>query len=42
MAQRIGAQTTYVKASHALYFTQPKAVADVIEQAAKGAKATRP
>ncbi|WP_202845530.1 alpha/beta fold hydrolase [Luteimonas saliphila] len=36
MAQRIGAQISYVKASHALYFTQPKAVADVIEQAAKG------
>ena len=41
MAQRIGAQTSYVKASHALYFTQPKAVADVIEQAAKGAQAAR-
>ncbi|MDH5834819.1 alpha/beta fold hydrolase [Luteimonas kalidii] len=37
MAQRIGAEVSYVKASHALYFTQPKAVADVIDTAAKGA-----
>ena len=37
MANRIGAPITYVKASHALYFTQPKAVADVIDTAAKAA-----
>ena len=37
MAERIGARISSVKASHALYFTQPKAVAEVIEQAAKGA-----
>jgi pimeloyl-ACP methyl ester carboxylesterase len=37
MAERMGAEITYVKASHALYFTQPKAVADVIDAAAKGA-----
>ncbi len=43
MAQRIGANVTEVKASHALYATQPKVVADVIDRAAqevaKGAKA---
>jgi hypothetical protein len=37
MANRIGAPITYVKASHALYFTQPKAVADVIDTAARAA-----
>jgi len=36
MANRIGAKVTDVPASHAVFFTQPKAVADVIEQAAKG------
>lgn len=40
MAKRIGADIHYVKASHALYFTQPSAVAEVIDAAAKGA-ATR-
>jgi pimeloyl-ACP methyl ester carboxylesterase len=38
-ARRIGAATTEVKASHVLFLTQPKAVADVIEKAAKGALA---
>ena len=36
MAERIGADITYVEASHALYFTRPKAVADVIDAAARG------
>jgi pimeloyl-ACP methyl ester carboxylesterase len=35
MASRIGANVTEVKASHAVYMTQPKVVADVIDQAAK-------
>jgi hypothetical protein len=35
MAQRIGAKVTEVKASHTLYVTQHKVVADVIDQAAK-------
>lgn len=37
MAARIGAKVTDVRASHAVYFTQPKAVADVIDRAAHGA-----
>jgi pimeloyl-ACP methyl ester carboxylesterase len=37
MAKRIGATITEVKASHAVFMTQPKAVADVIEQAARNA-----
>lgn len=42
MAKRIGASVTEVKASHAVFMTQPKVVADVIEQAARdGAKAAR-
>ncbi|MFN3932093.1 MAG: alpha/beta fold hydrolase [Brevundimonas sp.] len=40
-ARRIGAVTTEVRGSHVVFLTQPKAVADVIEQAAKGA-ATAP
>lgn len=36
-AERIGATTTEVAGSHVLFLTQPKAVADVIEQAAQGA-----
>ncbi len=36
-ARRIGAETTEVKGSHVVFLTQPKAVADVIEQAAKSA-----
>ncbi|UZE46716.1 alpha/beta hydrolase [Rhodopseudomonas sp. P2A-2r] len=35
MAERIGAQITKVSASHALFMSQHKAVADVIEKAAK-------
>lgn len=35
MAKRIGATVSKVKASHALFMTQPKVVADVIDQAAK-------
>jgi pimeloyl-ACP methyl ester carboxylesterase len=37
MAQRIGATVTEVKASHAVFMTQPKVVADVIDRAAKSA-----
>ena len=37
MAQRIGAQVTEVKASHAVFMTQPLAVADVIDRAARDA-----
>jgi pimeloyl-ACP methyl ester carboxylesterase len=37
MATRIGASITEVKASHAVFMTQPKAIADVIEQAARNA-----
>ncbi|RWC19172.1 MAG: alpha/beta hydrolase [Mesorhizobium sp.] len=37
MAKRINARTTEVDASHAVFMTQPKVVADVIDQAAKGA-----
>lgn len=37
MAQRIGADVTEVKASHAVFMTQPKAVADVIDRAAREA-----
>lgn len=36
-AHRIGAVTTEVAGSHVVFLTQPKAVADVIEQAAQGA-----
>ena len=39
MAKRIGADTVEVNASHAVFMTQPKAVADVINRAAKGAAA---
>lgn len=39
MAQRIGATITEVRTSHALFMTQPKLVARVIDQAAQGAKA---
>lgn len=37
MAKRIGANITEVKASHAIFMTQPKAVSAVIERAAKSA-----
>ncbi|TIP77370.1 MAG: alpha/beta hydrolase, partial [Mesorhizobium sp.] len=39
MAERIGATITEVEASHAVFMTQPKVVADVIDQAAQGAAA---
>ena len=35
MAKRIGAKVTEVPASHAIFMTQPRAVADVIDGAAK-------
>ena len=35
MAKRIGARTTEVAASHAVFMTQPRVVANVIDQAAK-------
>lgn len=38
MAKRIGAKITEVDASHALFMTQPKVIADVIDEAAKGAR----
>jgi pimeloyl-ACP methyl ester carboxylesterase len=38
-AGRIGAITTEVAGSHVVFLTQPKAVADVIDQAARGAAA---
>jgi pimeloyl-ACP methyl ester carboxylesterase len=41
-ARRIGAVTTEVKGSHVVFLTQPKAVADVIDQAAKGALHAKP
>jgi pimeloyl-ACP methyl ester carboxylesterase len=37
MSERSGAAVTEVKASHAVFISQPKAVAQVIESAAKGA-----
>jgi pimeloyl-ACP methyl ester carboxylesterase len=41
-AQRIGAATTEVKGSHVVFLSQPKAVADVIDRAARGAAAKAP
>lgn len=40
MAKRIGATVTNVPASHALYLTQPKVVADVIDEAAASSLAS--
>lgn len=40
-AQRIGATTTEIRGSHVVFLTQPRAVADVIEQAARGAAEPR-
>ena len=37
IAKRIGADITEVAASHAVFMTQPRVVADVIDRAAKGA-----
>ena len=39
MAKRAGAAVVEVKGSHAIYVSQPAAVADLIEQAANGVKA---
>jgi pimeloyl-ACP methyl ester carboxylesterase len=39
MAERIGATVTEVAASHAVFMTQPKVIADVIDQAAQSAGA---
>ncbi len=41
MAKRIGANTTEIRGSHIVFLTQPKAVADVIDQAAQGALGMR-
>lgn len=41
MAERINAEITKVSASHALFMTQPKVVADTIDQAAKDVSAKR-
>jgi pimeloyl-ACP methyl ester carboxylesterase len=40
MSKRAGATVVEVMGSHAIYVSQPKAVADIIEQAATKAKAT--
>ena len=37
MAKRAGARVTEIKGSHVVFISQPKAVAGVIEAAAKGA-----
>ena len=46
MAKRIGAKITKVSASHAVFMTQPKVVADTIDRAARsvsqGANAAHP
>lgn len=42
MARRIGARITEVPASHALFMTQAKAVADVIDEAARVAASGPP
>ena len=41
MAERINAKITKVPASHALFMTQPKVVADTIDQAAKAVSAKK-
>jgi len=38
-ARRIGAATTEVSGRHVVFVTQPKAVAEIIDRAAWGAKA---
>jgi pimeloyl-ACP methyl ester carboxylesterase len=40
MAKRAGATVVEVKASHAIFVSQPQAVASLIEKAAKGVRAT--
>jgi pimeloyl-ACP methyl ester carboxylesterase len=42
MSKRAGATVVEVKGSHAIYVSQPGAVAKLIEEAAKGAKAATP
>jgi len=37
MYQRAGAKVTEIKGSHVVFFSQPRAVANVIEQAARSA-----
>jgi hypothetical protein len=37
MARRAGSHVTEIKASHAVFASQPEAVADVIEKAANAA-----
>jgi pimeloyl-ACP methyl ester carboxylesterase len=39
MSKRAGSTVVEVKGSHAIYVSQPEAVARIIEEAAKGAKA---
>lgn len=41
MAERIKAKITKVSASHALFMTQPAAIADTIDQAAKTVSAKK-
>jgi ribosomal protein L18 len=41
MSKRSGAVVTEVKASHAVFISQPNVVAQVIESAAKGALAAK-
>lgn len=41
-AKRINAKTTEVKGSHVVFLTQPRAVADVIDAAARGSVTARP
>jgi pimeloyl-ACP methyl ester carboxylesterase len=41
-AQRIGADTQEVKGSHVVFLSRPKAVADVIDRAARGAASKAP
>jgi hypothetical protein len=40
MSKRAGSKVVEVAGSHAIYVSQPNAVAALIEQAAKGIKAT--
>jgi hypothetical protein len=40
MSKRAGATVVEVKGSHAIYVSQPGAVAKLIEEAARSAKAT--
>ncbi len=40
IVERIGAKIEEVEASHVPFLTQPKAIADVIDRAAQGARAS--